>query len=307
MKNLPWKTVAMMIVAGALGISLSLLIGPKAERKGPEQDAGSSRGPKRIICMSPSVTEWTFALGAGNRVVGVSHHTVFPLEAQDLPRCGGFVNPNFERIAQLQPDLIVTQGLAKKVQSFARAKDIPCITLNLADLEAIYSALDRLGDVFGCPGRAQALKQRIKNRLRAIHTRVQSRPRVETFVVIGRAPGSLQNLTTIGPDTFLADILRIAGGKNVFSDLSEDYRTINKEILAERRPEAILELRGKGMMGPAKRERIRRTWSQMSVLPAVKRDRIHVISKDYALIPGSRITELARAIAKKLHPPENTK
>lgn len=300
------RTILAVALAALIGIGVSLflshLVGAGLPVKPNRTGAPAAGGPQRVICMSPSVTELTFALGEGDRVVGVSQHTVHPPEALDRPRCGGFVNPNFERIMALQPDLVVTQGLAEDVRRFADEQGIKCLTLDITDLDSIFSAIRRLGRALHCPDKAAELARRMSTDLDRVRSRVSDRPRVPAFVVIGREPGSLGNLTTIGPGSYLADVLELAGGRNIFSDLSQRYATVNKESLAQRRPEVIVELHGDGMMGTQKKQQVRRTWSQMSALPAVRQGRVHVVDGTYALIPGPRVIKLARELARHLHP-----
>lgn len=301
------RVIITVVIAAALGLAGSYLFSGLGFH--PVPDDGDQPGdpdspPERIICMSPSVTELVFALGQGERVVGVSQHVVHPPGAMDKPRCGGFVNPNFERIMALKPDLVVTQGLAKEVRRFADEQGLRCLTLEITDLNSIYSVIDELGRTLKCPQEADRLTRRIKTGLEAVKTQAEDHPTASTFLVIGREPGSLRNLHTIGPGSYLADVLQIAGGQNLFSDLDKQYGTVNKEALAERQPEAIVELHGEGMMSAAKRRQVRQTWGQMAALPAVRNGRICVITETYALIPGPRIVKLARDLARCIHPEE---
>jgi iron complex transport system substrate-binding protein len=299
------QTTFALVLAAICGIGISVLISysrTDANVVGHVSPASERKSPQRIICMSPSVTELTFALGQGDRVVGVSQHTVHPPEALDRPRCGGFVNPNFERIMALQPDLVLTQGLAKEVRRFAEEQDINCLTLNITELNSIFSAIQRMGRALHCPEKAAELTRTLQGQLNEVRSRVSDRDPVPTFVVIGREPGSLGNLTTIGPGSYLADVLELAGGRNIFGDLSQRYATVNKESLAQRRPQMIVELHGDGMMGTQKKQQVRRTWGQMSALPAVQQGRVQVVDGTYALIPGPRVIKLARDLASHLHP-----
>jgi iron complex transport system substrate-binding protein len=252
--------------------------------------------------MSPSVTELVFALGQGERVVGVSQHTVHPPEAIERPRCGGFVNPNFERIMALKPDVVITQGLAREVTRFAEEHAIRCVTLEITDLDSIFSAISRIGRVLDCTRRAKKLRAGLRHELEAIRESVAGDKPVRTFVVIGREPGSLRNLNTVGPGSYLDDILRLANGKNVFDDLPRRYGTVNKESLVQRRPEAVIELHGDGMMGEERKRKVQAIWDKMSALPAVQAGRVCVIDGTYALIAGPRVVQLARDFARCLHP-----
>ena len=109
-------------------------------------------------------------------------------------------------------------------------------------------------------------------------------------------------MLTTGKGTFLAELLRIAGCKNVFDDLDTPYPVISKESLTTREPEVILELKPTVNPPPNLTERLTADWHALPRLPAVAEGRITVITHDAALTPGPRIAETASAIARALHP-----
>jgi len=178
---------------------------------------------RRIVCGSPAVTEIVFALGAGDRVVGVSDFTVSPPEALGKQRIGGLLNPNKERLTALEPDLIVTQGAHEALTSFARARGIRIHSVRLETLDDIEAAVGSLASLLGMPDRGRALVERIRAGLELLRACTASLPRPSVLVVFGRSPGDLSNLTTIGPGTFLDDLLERAGGRNVTHDALGPY------------------------------------------------------------------------------------
>ncbi len=253
--------------------------------------------PQRIICMSPSVTEIVFALGQGHRVVGVSQFTTYPPEALAKPQCGGFINPNLELIVSLRPDVVLTQGLARKLLDYGHEHGIKVVCLTLDDLPSIFVDIMEVGRILECRPQAERLCDRMRWRLEWVKRKAKGRRRPRVLVVIGREPDSLKNLLTIGRGSFLNDLLELAGGQNVFADVAKPYPTISKESLLERQPEVIIELQGEGMIGKQQMARLLDTWSSMFSLPAVKNRKVYAVGSTYALIPGPRVVNLAEKFA----------
>jgi len=121
------------------------------------------------------------------------------------------------------------------------------------------------------------------------------------LLVVSREADSLRNIHTVGPGSFLSDVLELAGGRNIFADVRSSYAAVSQEAILARQPEVIIELHGEGMLGSAARERILAVWRSMPGLPAVRNGRIHAIGSTYAMVPGPRVGELARRLASILH------
>jgi len=302
------RVVAAALGAALVGVLLSVLIpklryAPAARAQGlsgPASPATRS-GPRRVICMSPAVTEIVFALGQGGRVAGISEYTTYPPEALKKPQCGGFFNPNFERILSLRPDLIITQGRADKLTDFARDHGIGMLSVELEDLESVFAAIQAVGEALRAQEEADLLCAGMRLRLAQVRLSVKGKPRPRMLLLVSREPGSLRGLTTVGPNSFLNDLLDLAGGENIFADVTQSYATVSKETLLERQPEVIIELHGEGMIDVAEEAGIRETWAAMAGLPAVRSGRIYAIGSTYAMIPGPRLAELAERLAVILH------
>jgi iron complex transport system substrate-binding protein len=114
-------------------------------------------------------------------------------------------------------------------------------------------------------------------------------------------PGAMAGLTTVGPKSFLAELVEIAGGRNVFSEMDAPYPQISKESLIVRDPRVILELRpGEDLDEEATRS-LRQDWQALPTLRAVREGRIHVLTDEVLLVPGPRIVRAARILARAIH------
>jgi iron complex transport system substrate-binding protein len=255
----------------------------------------------RIICAAPSVTEIVFALGVGQRVVGISDFSTHPPEARGIPQIGGLIDPNREKITSLQPDLFIIQGQNASLARFCDEHGIRFLSVEINSLEDIWTAIHTIGQTLRAEDKATALIQKMKDDLQVIKDRIQNLPRKKVFLTLGHTPGDLTGLMTTGPGTFLHDLISAAGGENIFSDASGLYPQISKESLVKRQPEVIIEAIPGGIP-EEKLNLLKKDWSQLAMLPAVKSGNIHYLTEDFLLIPGVRIAQTIRRFAEILNP-----
>ncbi len=289
-----------------LGILVSLSLQTLENRRlgqVPASPAGAGdRFPRRIICAAPNVVEIVYALGEEDRVVGVSDYTNYPPEAKSKERIGGVFNPNLERILALRPDLMIVQGAMEKHTDFCQRRGIPVLRVDAENLSSIEEGIRRIGSALGCPEKAEAVTSDIEGRLESIRRRVaaQSR-RPKVFLSMSRRPGSLTGLFTVNRHSFIHEMLRVAGGENIFEDALTRYPQISKESLITRAPEVILELQLQGDTAPGLEETLRRDWEALPMIPAVAAGRIFMVTEDYVMISGPRIYQAAELFFQLIH------
>jgi iron complex transport system substrate-binding protein len=247
------------------------------------------------------VTEIVFALSCGHRVVGVSDYATYPPEAKEKSRIGGWINPNRERLLVLKPGIIVSQGKHETLAAFAAEYDIPFLTLDLDTLADINTAIASLATALNVEHRGVELTNRIRNALASVRKRVQNADPKRVLLLFGRMPGDLTGLSTVGPGTFIDEMIGIAGGVNIYGDAKGVYPQVSKESLLIRKPQVILEVNPGGL--PEKNiERLRADWEQLADIPAVRDNRVVYLSEDYLLIPGPRVGLAAARLAEAIHP-----
>jgi len=265
---------------------------------GPDQTAGQAR---RIVCAAPSITEIVFALGLGDRVVGVSAFSTHPPEALMLPKIGGLIDPNKEKITSLRPDLLIIQGQNESLAKFSEEHRIRLLAIKIDNMEDIWTAIRTIGRALEAEEEARALIQSVKNDLQGIKNTITGRPPIKVFLTLGHTPGDLTGLMTTGPGTFLHELVSVAGGENIFADASGLYPQISKESLIKRQPHIIIEAIPGGI--PEEKLRLlKKDWSQLPMLPAVKSGNVHYLTEDFLLIPGVRIALTVRRFAEIIHP-----
>ncbi|MGC9327843.1 MAG: ABC transporter substrate-binding protein [Candidatus Hinthialibacter sp.] len=267
-----------------------------------EDNRRASHLPQRIICSAPNIVECLFALGQEDRIVGVSDFVAFPAEALQFERIGGFINPDFEKILSLRPDLIILQGQMQNLEDFCVNKKIPYLRVDMDSMNTIFEGMRSIGAALGCEneaGRLVRIKMQELNEIRRKASRLQTKPSV--FLCLGRRAQSLRGVFTVHPSSFVNELLEIAGGENIFNDVKGRYPQISKESLLKRNPDVIIEFHPGEDIPPASFPSLISDWNIMPSLAAVAAERIYLVTDDYLLVPGPRITQTAQKFYDILH------
>jgi iron complex transport system substrate-binding protein len=258
--------------------------------------------PRRIISLVPATTEMLFAMGAGDRVAGVGNYDRFPAEVDRLPKVGGLLDPDVERVLSLKPDLVIvydTQTDLKRQLERARIPIFPYVHRGLPDITETMRAL---GARVGAKAAADAAATRIEQQLAAVGRRVAGRSKPKTLLVFGREQGTLRHVTASGGYGFLHDVLEIAGGADVLGDLRRQSVDMSTEMILTRAPEVIIELHYGDAVKPEIFDAERRLWNALPSVPAVKNQRVYLLNGLEFVVPGPRIVAAAERFARTLHP-----
>ena len=259
---------------------------------------------RRIVSTSPSITETLFALGLGDRVVGVSSFCRFPVAATRLPRVGSFLRPDTELIVRLRPDLVIVNAGPNEVPRQLSALGVTSITVDRGTLASVYSSIRAIGTAAGVGDRAEMLVAQLQGRLNAVHAAAAKRPAKRVLVIMGRQPGTLSDLVAVGRGSYLNDLVTVAGGVNVLNDPRlPDYPRISMETVIRLAPELIVDA---GDMGDTVDEHIRRQpaterlWRQQTHVEASQVNGVHAVTSDAFVVPGPRVVEAAETLARWL-------
>jgi len=264
--------------------------------------AGAQSAPARIVSLVPSATEALFAMGAGNKVVGVGSFDTFPPEVERLPRVGALLDPDVERILSLKPDLMVCYASQTELQVQLGRAGIRLYRVRHGTLADVGSTIRELGRAAGTAQEADTLADRVEAGLHAIRSRTRAKARPRVMLVIGRETQSLRTINVSGGHGFLHDLVEVAGGINVFADVRRESLNVSTETALARAPEVILELRYSGTESPASLERERRVWDALPGVPAVRAGRVRVLSGGELVVPGPRVVQTAERFAEALQP-----
>lgn len=251
---------------------------------------GLARPPRRIVSLVPSTTELLCALGLEDALVAVTVYCVEPRAVvRGKVRIGGEKNPDLEKIRALDPDLVVANIEENRREDIdrLRAWSIPVWVAYPRTVAEGIGFIGELGELTGAEPRARALMRELES----LHDRVRSasarRPPVAVFYPIWRGP-----YMTINGDTYIHDMLRLCGGRNIFAGRPERYPTVTLDEVAALRPEVILL--------PDEPFRFRRAhvadFTSYSEVPAVRDGRIHLVDGKPFSWHGPRIAEALRTV-----------
>jgi iron complex transport system substrate-binding protein len=249
-------------------------------------------GPvRRIVSLAPSVTETLFALGSGEQVVGVTDLCDDPPAARSLPKVGGMVNPDWEAIVGLRPDLLIASTSGNDAATVSRAEKLGLALYftDAPDLDRLLASVRRLGSALGIAERGAALSASLESRLRALEnaTRGQARPRV-LFLVWVDPP------VVPGSKTFLDDALRRAGLESVTADAPAGWPTFDLEAILLRRPDWILAAKHNAPALASLKDKP--GWKE---LEAVKRGRVLTVSETIER-PSPRVVDAMEELHREM-------
>lgn len=261
----------------------------------------SDQPARRIVSLVPALTEALFAIGAGPQVVGVSSFDEFPLEVKTRPTVGALLDPDLERIFTLRPDLVIVYGSQSDLQLQLSRAGIRTFSYRHGGIRTTLDTIRQLGEATSHQSEAGELISSLQRRLDAVRARVRGRARPRTLLVFERQPGTLREVYASGGVGFLHEMLEIAGGRNVFADVTRESVQASVEMLLTSAPDVILEVRATALTGPraaAERE----AWASLASVPAVRQRRVYLLSGDHLVVPGPRLVEATEAFAHTLHP-----
>ena len=258
----------------------------------------------RVVSTAPSVTESIFAVGAGDRLVGVTTFCNYPEEAKSIAKIGDTMTPNMESIVALKPDIVFV-STASQIESFSKTLEqngIAVYVTNPASLDGVYHNLEQFGIIFNTTKVSTELIDALRTREWRIgqtlgtpmqrdelpanfYARVGA---IKTFVQISKEP-----LFTIGKGSFLSDIIESAAGLSVTATVESAFPKLSKETALALTPEVIILSDSLDNQEPNE---------VFKNSPAVKNGRVYKINADLISRPGPRIVDALEQIAKYLHP-----
>jgi iron complex transport system substrate-binding protein len=261
--------------------------------------------PKRIISTAPSITETLFALGLGDRVVGVTQYCKFPPEAEKIPRIGSWSTTNLEAVLAARPDLIVIQRTAVHDSNRFQALGLRTLEVRMDHMTDIHASIDAIGAAAGVPERAKALNASIRKQLEAVRARVASRPPKSVLFIVGRTPGTLEGIIAAAGSSYLSEAIEIAGGRNIFADSRLGWVKVVQEEIVGRNPEVIVDMGEHAEASPiseAQRRSEIALWRKFGTVSAVRNNRINIVSSAIYVVPGPRVVDLVQQLARMFHP-----
>jgi iron complex transport system substrate-binding protein len=252
--------------------------------------------PRRIVSLAPSITEIVFALEQEHRLVGVTRYSDYPPESAKLPKVGSYVVLDIERIVALNPDLCIAtkDGNPKAIIERLASLKIPVYVVDPHSLDTILETILEIGIILNAGDRAKTLTARMRTRIQRVKSRVAQvsyRPRV--FFQIGISP-----IVSAGTDTFIHELIEIAGGKNLAEGRLAYPRFSREQVLALE-PEVLIIT---SMARQTVFEQVKADWRRWPNIPAVRDERIFLVDSDLFDRPSPRLVSGLELLTRLIHP-----
>jgi len=249
---------------------------------------------QHIVSLVPAITEALFEIGAGEQVVAVSDYCLDPEDAARLPRVGTALKPDLERIARMQPTLILAEdnksAATEHLSAISTARFLKWLTL-----DDVVSSLAELGVVTGCSKRAEGLARDFARTLKA--PAPADAPTV--LLVLGYNPGKLDEVWFIKDDSLHGAALRAAGGRNAVLERVEGFPRLGLERLIGLDPEMVIVLSPhREDQGLA--EALLDDWREITALRAVRTGRLAAIISPTVMSTGPRILQFTDRLAAEI-------
>jgi len=302
----PERRRTLVRVIGVVFVALVFVasLAAKALLTPAPRESSAPGAPARIISLAPSITEILFALGLGERVVGVTRFCDHPPEAATLPTVGGYYDPNYEAMVALEADLVVLLPEHEKSREYLRGLGIETLSVGNRTTRQIMDSIVAVGARCGAETKAAEIVVDIRARLARVAERTRGLKRSRALVSVGRAmgSGSLRDVCVAGEGTLYDEAITLAGGENACGGGGPKYPRLSAEGVLRIDPDVIVDivadLEAKGL----EREAVLAHWRSVSGVRAVGEGRVHLISEVYAVRPGPRFILLVDHLARILHP-----
>ncbi len=251
---------------------------------------------RRIVSLLPAATEILFALGAGDRLVGRTRFDDVPPEAREVPSVGDGMRPSVELVVARRPELVILYAGADNAASLRQLEraGLSVLAVRHDRLEDLGRNIRRLGRLTGCERAAEALRRSIDEGLRRVERATAPLPVRRVYYEVWPDPP-----ITVGRGSFLDTLVRIAGGRNVFGDLSAPSPQVSLEAIALRRPEVVLWAVPAGEAPSVPPPAERPGWR---TVPAVRDAAVRRVDADLVHRLGPRLPDAAAALARAIHP-----
>lgn len=256
-----------------------------------------NKTPRRIVSLAPSNTEILFALGLGKRIVGVTDYCNYPPEAKEKEKIGGYSTINIEKVVSLEPDLVVAAyGNGIEAIETLKRLNLTVVALNPKSIADIERDIILLGKITGTERNATQIVDSMERKITTVEKAVKDKKRVRVAHIVWHDP-----IWVSGKDTFIDEIISLAGGENVFNFTG--WRIVSLEDLVSSNPDVIIVSSGSGMGGI---QNITYSWvmndERLKSINAVKNGRVFIVDADIISRPSYRVADAVDIVARFLHP-----
>ena len=273
---------------------------PVTIKDAADEDVVIKAQPEKIVSLIPSNTEIAFALGLGEKIVGVSDNDNYPEEVANIEKIGG-MEFNVEKIISLQPDVVLAQGSMadSSAEGLKQIQDagIPVIVVNDAkNFAEVYKSIEMIGTATGKQEEAQKIVVDMKAKvedLKAKAATIKDEDKKSVLMEISPAP----ELYAAGKNTFIDEMLSIINAENIVKE--EGWPKVDQEAIISSNPDVIITTYGFYVDNPVGQVTSREGWQDIN---AVKNKQVVDVHSDKVTRPGPRLVEGVEEVAKAVYP-----
>jgi iron complex transport system substrate-binding protein len=246
-----------------------------------------AEAPRRVVSLAPNLTEIVFLLGQEEKLVGVTRYCNYPPRAAALPRIGGIVDPDVERIVAADPDLLLctTDGNPKERVKILEEMGVPCFAVGPQNLDAVFDTIERIGALLGVPEKGRKEADVLRVRAERV-SRVRRVPSPRVLFVVSTSP-----IIAAGNGTFLDELVRTSGGTNAAGGFAGRYPRLSVEDLLAVGPDIILVAAMAGV------EAFSPSVSRWAEIPAFRNGDVVTLDGDLVTRPGPRMVTALEKLA----------
>ncbi len=292
--------VPIVLIAGVFAISW---FGRQAHSPKANQEV-SPDNYARIVSLAPSITESLCAIGLKRRVVGVTMYCTHPPDVKNLPRIGGYNNPNMEAIVRLRPDLVVALPRHQEFAARLRRSGLRVLTIEESGIDGIMRNLVRLARLCRAGESADRVIADLRNRMAALRKRTRGLKKPSVLVSVGRnmGDGGIRDVYAAGKEKFYDTMIETGGGVNCYQKTAVKFPKLSPEGVIRLNPDVIIDMVDDPYRNGASPRKIRDQWLELKGVSAVRHLRVHVMGGDHVVVPGPRFIITLEAMTRLLHP-----
>lgn len=257
-------------------------------------------GQNRIVSTAPAITETLFALGLGDKVVGVSTFCHFPAEAAAKPKIGSYLRPNVEAILRLRPDLVIMEKLPDQAIEQLKGSRVEVKQVSTGDLPTNLQMMVDIAAAANVRSRGETLKAKVLTDIENVRQQSKQQPKLGVIFIVGRTPGRLEGMIAVGKASYLNELIAAAGGKNVLAGSIASYPKVSLEAIVRLKPAVIIDMGDMAETVGVTEQHKRAVEALWRARPDVS-SRVHAVASDIFVVPGPRMGDAAREFFRLIH------
>jgi iron complex transport system substrate-binding protein len=245
----------------------------------------SLQAQERIIALSPSINEILFALGAGDEIVGNTMYSTYPKASKEIPKVGGYFQPNLEKILSLKPTLAIMQQHNHKLAKQLNQLGIVTKVVKIDRIENIKNAILEIGDEVKRSKEAQNIVDDINQHLEKLKGIVTDK---KILIVIGHNTSLIKQIFVAGQNLYFNDIIKASGNQNALQSTRKGQPILNQENIIATNPDIVILLAHSMKEKGLSPNDLIEPWKKLPIKVA-ETGQVYIIDKAYAGIPSDRL------------------